>query len=306
MPECGHGDYPYCGLVGLPTMFCCEKSHDCLALADNTTMLCCPGGADCTHISPITCDIGMQDVNADPFNMVPEIQTIDFEGPLPACGKNGCCPWGFHCEDDSRCVMNDDQSIKPHPENNPDAATETYFPPSSTGLTTDTYIPPSSTETFFSTVSDSPSSTSTRTYVSLVSNSRLGTATVTVPADTSLPTVKPVDSVAPVTSNPAAQPSESHLSTAIIVGIAIGGFVAILLVVLLAFLARRRHKSKKKAISGATREKETGPAAEGLLDAKGKPAELPVVEVTNEIGGTEVARPTAVTTSASAQRYELE
>lgn len=98
-------DYKQCG-DGLPSSFCCGETDSCLGLADDTTVVCCPEGEDCDTIQPITCNIAGQNASAFPTAAV---HTTNLTGELPTCGTNDsgketCCPFGYECSSNSKCV----------------------------------------------------------------------------------------------------------------------------------------------------------------------------------------------------------
>lgn len=104
-------DYTQCG-GGLPSNFCCGNNDSCLSLADDTTVVCCPEGEDCDTIQPITCNIAGQNASAYP---TASVHTTNLKGELPECGTNEsgqqtCCPFGYGCSDDSKCVRTDSAS----------------------------------------------------------------------------------------------------------------------------------------------------------------------------------------------------
>ncbi|KAI0600827.1 hypothetical protein F4775DRAFT_506885 [Biscogniauxia sp. FL1348] len=101
-------DFTKCSQAGLPDNFCCKTGATCIVLAGATTVLCCPEGNKCDTISPITCNISLQDPAANPQA---EIKTTVLDGKLETC-STGCCPYGYHCNDND-CVKDDDQSQKP-------------------------------------------------------------------------------------------------------------------------------------------------------------------------------------------------
>lgn len=104
-------DYKQCG-SGLPSNFCCGDNESCISLADDTTVVCCPEGENCDTIQPITCNIAGQNASAYP---TASVHTTNLIGELPTCGSNGsgkqtCCPFGYGCSDDSKCVRSDGAS----------------------------------------------------------------------------------------------------------------------------------------------------------------------------------------------------
>lgn len=103
-------DYNKCTQSGLPSNFCCSVGSTCNVLAGGTTVLCCPSNSDCSTIKIISCDISLQDADANPKAAA---KTTELDQKLPVCGK-GCCPFGYHCDEASaNCVMDKDQSQKP-------------------------------------------------------------------------------------------------------------------------------------------------------------------------------------------------
>lgn len=104
----GDANLSRCSQTGLPDNFCCSKGTKCIPLAGDTTVLCCPEGSTCDSISPIVCDLGLQDPTTNPNAA---IKTTVLDGKLETCGSQ-CCPYGYSCEDGS-CTMNKDQSKKP-------------------------------------------------------------------------------------------------------------------------------------------------------------------------------------------------
>ncbi|KAI2466622.1 hypothetical protein F4781DRAFT_347274 [Annulohypoxylon bovei var. microspora] len=104
---CGQNFSP-CSQPGLPANFCCETGATCNLLAANTTILCCPTNSNCDKISPITCDLGLQDPATNPSA---EIKTTALNGVLTTCAGK-CCPFGYSC-DGTNCAKDADQSKKP-------------------------------------------------------------------------------------------------------------------------------------------------------------------------------------------------
>jgi hypothetical protein len=94
--------------AGVPGDFCCKKGQTCIALAGNTTILCCPEG-ECPKIKPIQCDISLQDTAKHPESSV---KTTFLTGKLPSCGP-ACCPFGYTCNNNSECVIDEDQTAAP-------------------------------------------------------------------------------------------------------------------------------------------------------------------------------------------------
>lgn len=103
--------YKQCG-SGLPSNFCCGGNEACISLADDTAVICCPEGENCDTIQPITCNIAGQNASAYP---TASVHTTNLTGELPICGSNSagkqtCCPFGYECSDDSKCVRSDGAS----------------------------------------------------------------------------------------------------------------------------------------------------------------------------------------------------
>lgn len=93
----------------LPDNFCCPAKSTCVALAGGTTAICCPDGEDCGRISPLTCDVSAQDPDKFPSA---GLKTTALDGKLQRCGEE-CCPYGYSCNDDDVCEMDEDQSEPP-------------------------------------------------------------------------------------------------------------------------------------------------------------------------------------------------
>ncbi|KAL7626585.1 hypothetical protein AAE478_003357 [Parahypoxylon ruwenzoriense] len=105
MDKCGASSRPFCTDPSTPEGFCCSRDSYCILAAANTTVICCPRGRDCHKIQTVPC---MLDLMVPPS----DFQTTVLQGQLPRCGNN-CCPWGFHCDENNICVMDQDQSIPP-------------------------------------------------------------------------------------------------------------------------------------------------------------------------------------------------
>ncbi|KAM3508402.1 hypothetical protein MY10362_001205 [Beauveria mimosiformis] len=104
----------------LPSGFCCPSGQQCLPLAGLTTALCCPGSRSCDKISPIACDVKLQDPKENPDATV---MTSVFDVDLETC-DNGCCPFGYACAD-RVCVRNASQSEKPGKEGGKSSSSST-------------------------------------------------------------------------------------------------------------------------------------------------------------------------------------
>ncbi|KAK2020238.1 hypothetical protein LZ32DRAFT_14265 [Colletotrichum eremochloae] len=106
---CAAEGFSACG-NGLPGNFCCRTGTKCITLAGNTTVLCCPEGSTCDRISPITCNIDLQDPASHPDA---QIKTTALTGKLATCGVDKCCPFGYSCNKNQQCVMDSDQTKEP-------------------------------------------------------------------------------------------------------------------------------------------------------------------------------------------------
>lgn len=199
--SCGANFSP-CSQPGLPANFCCEADATCTLLAANTTILCCPKGANCDKISPITCDLGLQDPVANPEA---EIKTSVLNGVLTTCAGQ-CCPFGYSC-DGKNCVKEADQSKRPPVKE----------PSSSSGSSSKT-----------------PSPTATSTHKSTtVAVSGVNTASASASSSAS---------AAPATQTPPTTSTSGTASTVTIVGGVIGGIVGLVLVILAVVMVRHRKK----------------------------------------------------------------
>ncbi|KAI4859574.1 hypothetical protein F4820DRAFT_466761 [Hypoxylon rubiginosum] len=98
--QCGNPDYIICEPGVQPDGFCCRPNTSCLFTAANTTLICCPGTHTCNMIKTIPCDISLQQSGA-------EVVTTVFNKPLPPCGTD-CCPFGYHCNSEQGCQLNED------------------------------------------------------------------------------------------------------------------------------------------------------------------------------------------------------
>ncbi|GKT42114.1 uncharacterized protein ColSpa_02295 [Colletotrichum spaethianum] len=107
--SCAADGFSPCG-NGLPSNFCCGTGTTCITLAANTTVLCCPEGSTCDKISPITCNLNLQDPTAHPDA---QIKTTVLTGKLDTCGIDKCCPFGYTCNKSLQCVMDSDQTKAP-------------------------------------------------------------------------------------------------------------------------------------------------------------------------------------------------
>ncbi|KAK6948327.1 hypothetical protein Daesc_010093 [Daldinia eschscholtzii] len=211
-------NFTQCAASGLPDNFCCEPNTTCIALAGNTTVLCCPEGKTCNKISPITCDLALQDPVQNPEA---EIKTTVLDGVLETCGTGTCCPFGYHC-DGTTCVKNTDQSKRPDSK------------PSSASPSTPAHT------------SASPSTSKTTT----VAVSEITSATPPPPSPTETDTEPTNDPTSEPTSEPLTEtppsspPTSTTAETVKIVGGVIGGVVGFVLIILAVILVRYKRKKQ--------------------------------------------------------------
>ncbi|KAI0382838.1 hypothetical protein F5Y04DRAFT_287826 [Hypomontagnella monticulosa] len=202
--QCGTKDFPSCDARGAPPGFCCPKDKNCLTIAAGTTILCCPMDSTCVIINPIDCDLGLQVPGSD-------IQSTCRKGRLPWCGR-GCCPWGYKCgntgSDISACYA---------------VGGEINLPPSGC----------LSSEISSATTSSSSKPTSaTDSDLSLISM-ELPTGTLASSGIESSPT----------TSQSAAS-TGGPLSIADLVGIALGSFFGVGIIVIALYFVCRKYKKQ--------------------------------------------------------------
>ncbi|RBQ82644.1 hypothetical protein VDGD_04177 [Verticillium dahliae] len=93
---------------GVDDGLCCKTGDTCIYLAGGSTVLCCPA-ATCNRIMPIQCNVAAQ--NPANFPNAP-LKTTALRAELPKCGDN-CCPFGFTCNSDGQCDMDENQSERP-------------------------------------------------------------------------------------------------------------------------------------------------------------------------------------------------
>lgn len=117
----------------VPDNFCCPAKTKCIPLAGGTTAICCPEGGTCQKISPLTCNVALQDPEKFPSA---GLKTTVRDGQLERCGEE-CCPFGYTCNDDDECVMDEDQSEPPARASESESAAA---PSETTGSTTPTSI----------------------------------------------------------------------------------------------------------------------------------------------------------------------
>ncbi|WYZ34725.1 hypothetical protein EsH8_I_001001 [Colletotrichum jinshuiense] len=128
---CAAEGFSPCG-NGLPSNFCCGAGTKCITLAGNTTVLCCPDGSSCDRISPITCNVELQDPATHPDA---QVKTTALKSKLATCGTQ-CCPFGYACNNQQQCVMNSDQSKGPSELPASELPTTTPGPTSSVSVPT--------------------------------------------------------------------------------------------------------------------------------------------------------------------------
>ncbi|TDZ17732.1 hypothetical protein Cob_v009318 [Colletotrichum orbiculare MAFF 240422] len=128
---CAAQGFSPCG-NGLPASFCCQAGATCITLVGNSTVLCCPEGTNCDRISPITCNVSLQDPEAHPDAV---IKTTALKSKLTTCGTR-CCPFGYDCNGADQCVKKADQSELPSELPASELPTSTPGPTSSVAIPT--------------------------------------------------------------------------------------------------------------------------------------------------------------------------
>ncbi|KAG6108261.1 hypothetical protein E4U14_003722 [Claviceps sp. LM454 group G7] len=216
--QCAAQGLQSCSLQGLPHSFCCEPDRICMALAGSSTVMCCPKGSSCEAIRPITCDIEAQNPVT---NLRAPIKTLAQTSKLPKCAANdSCCPFGFTCAEDGKlCLKDKDQS---QPPEGYEAATSSHVStvvPESTGARS------SSATVAVETATEIATGTATGT----VAGTAAGTATGTAAA------------AAAETTQPAGHEGLGPGKTSIIGG-AVGGALALILLSVVIFLCIRSRK----------------------------------------------------------------
>ncbi|KXG45481.1 uncharacterized protein PGRI_040300 [Penicillium griseofulvum] len=93
--------YSRCGSTKTSNGFCCPSDSTCISLDQGSSSICCPAGQDCNYISPVTCDIQLQNVALYPESV---IKTTRLGDSLPKCG-DACCPFGYTCEGGNTCFL---------------------------------------------------------------------------------------------------------------------------------------------------------------------------------------------------------
>ncbi|KAI1202213.1 hypothetical protein F5X97DRAFT_255393 [Nemania serpens] len=217
-----------CSQAGLPDNFCCPTASTCNVLAGATTVLCCPSGSNCATIKTISCTIGLQDAKLHPSAA---LKTTELDQKLPKCG-NGCCPFGYHCDAGSNCVMDKDQSKKPGQASSVPSSASSVHPTSTSKAT------PTSTSETSSTAKPNSSSTSAAAAVT-----------------TSSPAESTGETPAPSTATPSSTAAHT-LNTAAIVGGVVGGLLGLSLIIAgVCVLRHKRRKTGSSSSSSSPREK---------------------------------------------------
>lgn len=219
---CGDSSYLQCTNAGLPSDFCCPSDQSCVALAGNTTALCCPKGSDCSEIEPIPCDLSLEDKSQHPENVV---MTTALTGTLEQCGTK-CCPFGYSCNGDGNCYMNEDQSTKPS---------------TSSGSST-----ASATSTAATSTSGTPASTTTApsTIIPATSDAQ-GTATSSSGASSAATASSGGDATS--SSSPAASPSAGAPNAGAVAGGIVGGIAGAVIVGMLLWFCIKKEMKRKEA-----------------------------------------------------------
>ncbi|KAI0598557.1 hypothetical protein F4775DRAFT_554780 [Biscogniauxia sp. FL1348] len=149
----------------------------------------------------------------------PEVQSSELRGPLPAC-RASCCPWGYSCVDDY-CQMNQDQSRAPHED---DSGGNDDNGPS---MTTSSGV-------------SSPAPSSPISTISSISRQE----SIEV-----IPTSQPSQGV---------QNTNTFISTPAIIGMAVGGFLGLVLIIIIVYLACKLRQVKKVAKGDSVEHRGTG------------------------------------------------
>lgn len=237
-----------------------------MVTAANTTILCCPMDSTCMTISPISCNLTLQ----IPGN---NIQTTCHDGELEKCGDGGCCPWGYRCNSGNHmyCVTRADDI------NSPPAGCES----SSSQIS----------ETSSTTISSSSLSSSTHKSESKSSKSdggggmQIPTGTSIEPSSTTYTSTSAAlglttgIELVPTTSQAATAASGAPLSTAELVGIALGSFFGVAFLVLALYIVCQKYKSR----GGNEQSQETA-----ALASQGQASSEPKIPSRAELQNTEV------------------
>ncbi|KAH9883581.1 hypothetical protein F4778DRAFT_788450 [Xylariomycetidae sp. FL2044] len=240
----------------LPTNFCCRSGQYCIVTAAGSTVLCCPLGDTCRIIEPLPCNGTLFDANLFPEN---EVHTTATTVPMEECGDR-CCPFGYSCAD-GECNFLKDQSQLPGALPPP--------PPSSSSSSARPSAPTSSSINF------APSSVSALNPA--VSDSS-GPSTIAVSEPTQTP-----GAPAPALSN------------GIIAGITVGGFLGVVLLGAIAYLAYRLRRAKNPR----EEDKDNGndarnPSVTGATGHEKVIPELSTPQSPGELDNTQIYRPANV------------
>ncbi|KAL2756402.1 hypothetical protein ACRALDRAFT_2059530 [Sodiomyces alcalophilus JCM 7366] len=225
---CGVDNYRQCS-GGLDEGLCCAENRACVFLAGGSTVVCCPDSS-CDQLAPISCDVSLQDASKYPQR---QLKTTALQAELPRCGEN-CCPFGYTCNDEGQCDMNEDQSKRPSERSaEPSSSTRTAI---------------SSVVTSILSTTISPSDTTTST----VSESTTGVATTTATSITTNPSQQPdAEEQKSGDDDGVVGDEDDPFPTApVVIGVLAGVFILTAAAVgLFMYLARRRNKKKKEATS---------------------------------------------------------
>ncbi|KAI1374672.1 hypothetical protein F4677DRAFT_425729 [Hypoxylon crocopeplum] len=238
---CGDSGYPFCTEPGVPDDFCCREATNCILLAGNTTVICCDKTftESCYTIATISCDLPLIAFPSD-------FQTTVREGNLPACG-DACCPWGYHCNSDGACEMDDDQN-KPPPGVESSSSKRRSKTSSTTQTTEAKTSTSSSTSTSTSDTSVTPSTSSKATSSSATTTSsatsEASEITTTIVVAISSETPSSTMFIAPaLEGDQTANGSSSTISKGAVAGIAVGAVSGVALLLLVLYLISRVRRS---------------------------------------------------------------
>lgn len=149
---CGGDTSLFQCLGGLPSDFCCPKSTTCVHINTSSTAvtaaICCPAGQDCSSISPVDCDINMQNATTVPGSQLHS----DPPKELTTCGS-ACCPMGYSCQD-NRCIASNPTIPASSASSSNLASTSTPLPSSSSTPASGTSSTTSSASTSKNTAGD--------------------------------------------------------------------------------------------------------------------------------------------------------
>lgn len=219
---CGDSSYLQCTNASLPSDFCCPSDQSCVALAGNTTALCCPKGSDCSEIEPIPCDLSLEDKSQHPENVV---MTTALTGTLEQCGTK-CCPFGYSCNGDGNCYMNEDQSTKPSTSSGSSTASATSTAATSTsGTSASTTTAPS---TIIPATSDAQGTATSSSGVSSAATASSGADATSSPS-------------------PAASPSAGAPNAGAVAGGIVGGIAGAVIVGMLLWFCIKKEMKRKEA-----------------------------------------------------------